>query len=46
MKQQINTSKISLIIAGGFDVRILENRVYYSELKRCANVILSFSYVL
>jgi alpha-1,3/alpha-1,6-mannosyltransferase len=34
MKQQINTSKISLIIAGGFDVRILENRVYYSELKR------------
>jgi alpha-1,3/alpha-1,6-mannosyltransferase len=34
LKQQIKTSKLSLIIAGGLDSRISENKTYYSELKR------------
>jgi hypothetical protein len=34
LKQQMKTSKLSLIIAGGFDSRISENKTYYSELKR------------
>lgn len=34
LKQQMKTSKLSLIIAGGLDSRISENKTYYSELKR------------